>query len=191
MPPVPIVKVARHDQGRIGRHTVFDTLTQSFQLAAAAARCQRKMHAYVMQRLRPTGNGDLGMQEATALEAMRRYIQIFPAHDGKARQDRIAMIAMVVHRVAAVDPSIALILRVYRRKKLVLRGMRPIAMAMRMPVIAARNFLQENYIGIQPAQLVAQRMDHHAPVEYRQPFVDIAGGNTQMRGRLLLKAHGA
>ena len=62
MAPVPVVKIARHHQRRIGGYHALDALAQVFELAAARTRGERQMYAYAMQRFLPTRNLDLAMQ---------------------------------------------------------------------------------------------------------------------------------
>ena len=195
MTPVPVVKVTGHNQRRVGRHHALDALAQVLELAATTTRCQPQMHAHAMQRTGPVRYGNLGMQQSTRFETMRRYVLIFPAQNRKPRQDRVAMITVAVLCIATVDVEIRLGTRaipllllllpqllfepVHFCQKLVLRPARPVAMTMRVPVVTARHFLQKHHIGIQGAQLVAQRVYHHPLVEDRQALVDVTGGNAQ------------
>ena len=60
-------------------------------------------------------------------------------------------------------------------EKLVLGSLRPVFVLLRMKLVSAHHFLQENQVGMDAAQLVAQLVHHHAPVELGKSLVDVVG----------------
>ena len=126
-----------------------------------------------MQRQRQARNGNRTMQQTAFLETDACHILIVRSYDGKAREDRIAVVAMVIHHVVAVgmigpDPF---------SEKFVLRLHRPVNMLRRVPQVLALHLLQENDVSIQRTQALAQFMHHHAAVELRETLVDVPGGD--------------
>src|SRR4051812_13388016 len=76
VPPVPVVKVTG-DQGRRGRgHEPLDALAQTLELAAAAARSEREVHADAMQMRVPAGYRDLAVEKPALLETVRRDVLV-------------------------------------------------------------------------------------------------------------------
>ena len=85
------------------------------------------------------------MQQATALEAQVRDVLVVHVFDGVARQDGVAVMAVIVDDVAAVGsrrPNVF-------GKKIVLAAGWPVADAFCMPSMFALHFLQENDVGAQ------------------------------------------
>src|SRR5262249_60956336 len=105
----PVVEVARDDDRQVARGELLEAARDRLELPAAAALVQRQMHAHAMQIAPPARDGDDAVQEAAALETMVRDILVLERQKTVARQDRVAVMAVVVHRVAAVDmlPGVA------------------------------------------------------------------------------------
>src|SRR3546814_9375963 len=82
------------------------------------------------------------LQAALLLRAHRDVV-VFVAHDRKLRQQRVAVMAFGIDRVAAIGEVLAD--RV--GKKYVLRRLRPRWHAHRMGFVAAEHFLQEHEVG--------------------------------------------
>ena len=78
------------------------------------------------------------------------------------------MVAVVVDRVAPVHRRPAAFGEV-----LVLRHAGPSREAQRHALVDTLDFLQEHQIGVERAQSLAQLVNHHAPVELRQPLVNV------------------
>src|SRR5688572_30352564 len=81
---------------------------------------------------------------------------------------------MIVDRVAAVH-----MLPVGSGEKFVLRVDRTTGEAQREALVQPLYLLQENEIGVERAQAVAQLVDHEPTVELRQPFVDVERDDAQ------------
>ena len=174
--------------GACGGHEALDALAQALELAAAAARGEREMHAHAVQRHVPAGDRDLAMQQPALLEAVRGDVLVVPVLDRKARQDRVAVVAVVVDRVAAVGE----IAPHGVGEELVLRLDRPVvAVARGVAVVGALHFLQEHDVGAERAQAVAQLVDHEPPVEERKPLVDVVGDDVQAASHDGCMSHGS
>src|SRR6266404_1177734 len=100
------------------------------------------MHAHAVEVAPPARDCDDAVQEPAALEAVVRDVLVLERQKTVARQDRVAVMTVVVHRVAPIDV---------------------------LPGVA----------GEKRMQALAQLMDHHAPVEVRQPFVDVERDNPE------------
>ena len=134
------------------------------------------MNAHAMQRHVPAGDADLAMEQPALFEAVRRDVLVVPSLYGKAREDGVAVVAVVVDGVAAVSE-----IAPHRvGEELVLGLDRPVvAVARGLAVAVTLYFLEKNDVGAQHAQAVAQLVDHQAPVEKREPFVDVVRDDVQ------------
>src|SRR2546427_46354 len=92
----------------------------------------------------------------------------------RASEDGVAVMAVIVDRVAAIDvlPPIA-------GKEGVLWLDRRTGEAHRKALVQPLHLLQEDDVGIERLQALAQVVDHHAPVEMRQALVDVEGEDLQ------------
>jgi hypothetical protein len=163
VPPVPVVEVTRDDERRVARDEAFDPLAQALELTAAATRRQREMYAYAMERRVPARDDDFAVQKAAPLETMRGDILVHPVLYRKTRQDRVAVVAVVIDGVSAVGkvgPD-----RI--RQELVLRFRRPLLVALGVALVRAEHFLQKDDVGAERAETVPQLVDHHPAVEER------------------------
>src|SRR5438309_1594104 len=98
------------------------------------------------------------MQEPAAFEYVRRNVLRGLRNDGKAREHRIAVVSVAIHRISSVGHFLP-----YRaRDEFVLRFEGPIAIASGMPAMNALHFLKKQDVGGQTMQPVAQLVDHHA-----------------------------
>ena len=122
------------------------------------------------------------MQHAAALELQVRDVLIVRVKNREARQDRIAVVAVVVDHVPAVGglPDVL-------GEKFVLRRGRPVVVAVRMAEVQPLYFLQEDDVRRQMAQPLTQFMDHHATVELRETLVNVVGGDVQLHGGALCR----
>ena len=101
------------------------------------------MNADAVQRLREAGNVDDAVQETAALETQVGDVLIVGVRDRVARQDGVAVVAVVVDGVASVGggwPEAV-------SEKCVLRFGGPVFDDRSMPVVAPLDFLQEDEIG--------------------------------------------
>ena len=110
------------------------------------------------------------------LEAHMGDILIMRMLDREARQNRIAMVPVVVDDVASVGCGLPYIFG----EKVLLRLFRPVVYPAGMAVMHALNFLQEDDVRPQSTQLLAQFMHHHVLVELRESFVDVVGNNVEL-----------
>ncbi len=133
------------------------------------------------------------MQQSPALERVRRDVEVLLGDDRKSRQHRVAVMAVVRDRVLAVSdlpPDLV-------GDELVLRLDRPVLVPRRVPAVDADDLLQEHDVGGQAVEPVAQLVDHHPPVELREPLVDVVGGDGEahdlaesVRVRMLTRSGG-
>ena len=87
--------------------------------------------------------GDLTMEQAAALELQMGDVLIVTLQDGKARENRIAMMSMVINHVAAVSR-----LPEFLGEELVLRCIRPILVNFSMPEMQPLHLLKKDDVGI-------------------------------------------
>ena len=161
--------------GAFARNDALDALAQPLDLPAAAARGQREVHADAMQRRVPARDRHFAVEQPALLEAVRGDVLVVPVLDRKARQDGVAVVAVVVDRVAPVGE-----IAPHRvGEELVLRLDRPVAVARGLALVRALHFLQENDVGAERAQPIAQLVDHQPPIEERQALVDVVGDDVQ------------
>lgn len=113
------------------------------------------------------------MQQAALFKAQMGDILVVAVQDGKARQDGIAVMAVVIDHVAAIGRCRPDILG----QELVLGTGRPVLMALGMSQVQALDFLQKQDIRIEMAQALTQFVHHHPPVELREALVDVEGGD--------------
>ncbi|KAG1440726.1 hypothetical protein G6F57_018930 [Rhizopus arrhizus] len=99
-PVIPVVEIARDQDGLAVRHHAPDTLGQRQDLAGAAAGEQAQVHHEAMHR--SAVELDARMQQAALLQPMVGDVQVFVIKNGKARQQRVAMVRRVADGVAAV-----------------------------------------------------------------------------------------
>ena len=65
----------------------------------------------------------------------------------------------------------------------VLRLGRPVDVPRRVTPVDADDFLQEQDVDGEPVKPLAQLVDHHPPVELREPLVDVVGRDGETHGR--------
>ena len=116
-------------------------------LAAPAALVQREVHAQAMQVRCQPGTATSQCSRPAALEADARDVLVFARDDREARQDGVAVVAVVVDGVAPVGE-----LAPHRvGEELVLRLGGPVLEA-RVPLVLALHLLQEHDVGVERAQ---------------------------------------
>ena len=131
-----------------------------------------------MQRRAVAGQPDLAVEQAPALEGMRRDVLVLVHDDGEPGQHRVAVVTVPVDRVLAVRDLVP-----HRAgDEFVLRLDRPVDVPRRVPLVAADDFLQEEDVRIEADQSVAQLVNHHPPVELRESLVDVVGGDGEAHG---------
>src|SRR5205814_7725182 len=117
---LPIVEVPGDDEWTFLRHGGANAVAQPLELESPAARPQAQVHVDAMQPLAPAGDLDLAMQQPAALERMVRDVDVLPYRDRMAAHDGVAVVAVLVDRVHAVDAVGALV-----REEFVLRLVGP------------------------------------------------------------------
>jgi len=140
---------------------------------APAALGEREVQADAVQRLGEFRQLDLAMQQAAALQAVRRDVLVLGAQYRVAAEDGVAVVAVVVHGVAPVGvvaPDLV-------GEKLVLRLLGPVGEARGVAAVLPLHFLQEDDVGVERAQMVAQLVHHHSAVEVGKALVDVVGGD--------------
>src|SRR5687768_18386160 len=98
----PVVEVPGNDDWQVARGELLEPPGDRFQLARAATLVQRQVHAHAVQIAPPPGDGDDAVEQAAALIAVVGDVLVLERYEPEARKDRVAMVAVVVHRIAAV-----------------------------------------------------------------------------------------
>jgi hypothetical protein len=98
-----------------------------------------------VQRSRLLWQGDRAVQQAAPFEAQVGHVLVVLVQDGEAREDRIAVVAVVIDHVAAVGVVAPDVLG----EEFMLRLRRPIRMTLGMAQVQALDFLEEDDVGRQ------------------------------------------
>ncbi|MCY1177986.1 hypothetical protein D9M73_183170 [compost metagenome] len=109
------------------------------------------------------------MQQAAAFGAGDRHVQVAVLDDRVFGQQRIAVVAVRVDRVAAVGKVAPHAVG----EEFVLRGLRPAGVARGVAVVAAEHFLKEDNVGLGAAHGLAQLWQDKAPVEGGEALVGV------------------
>jgi hypothetical protein len=104
------------------------------------------------------------MQQAALLELQVGDILVVAVQDGKAREDGVAVVAVVVNHVAAIGGGCPDVFG----QEFVLRRVGPVVVVLGMAEVQALHFLQKDDVRVEVAQALAQLMHHHPPVELRE-----------------------
>ena len=115
------------------------------------------------------------MQHAAPLKTQMGHVLIVGMQDRIARQDGVAVVAVIVGHVMAVGGGLPDIFG----KKIVLRPRRPVCVIFCVAKMQALYLLQKNDVRAKGAQPLAQLVHHHAPVKLREALVDVVGGDVQ------------
>ena len=166
----PVVEIARQHHGLVGRKAV-DQIAHALQLLLAVRFLQPQVHAHRMHWQVVARRLQDAMQHAAPLRPPDGDVVVFVMRDGKLRQQGVAVVAVVIHRVAPVG-----VLRPDRvGQKFVMRHLRKIGHALRMALVAALHLLQKHQVGRHTAHGLAQLVQHEATVEGGEAFVHIHG----------------
>src|SRR5947207_14153780 len=174
----PVVEIAGDDDRQAARRELLEPPRDRLELALASALVQRKMHAHQMQIAPPSRHGHHAVQQPAALVAVVGDVLVLERKERKARQHRVAVVAVVVDGVAAVG-----MLPLAVRKELVLRLGGAGGEAHGVALVQSLHFLQEHEVRIELPQAFAQLVAHHAAIEMRQSLVDIEGDDAQAPGQ--------
>ena len=118
------------------------------------------------------------VQHAAAFEQVRGNVLVRLREDRKTREHRVTVVAMA--RIGV--PAVCDLVPDFVGDELVLRLSRPVAITRRMPPVHSLHLLQEQDVGGEAAQAVAQLMDHHAAREMGKPLVDVVGRDGEAHG---------
>ena len=142
-PISPVVEIASDDQRRIFRRHGSQVVYERIDLVAAGTAEQGKMDANAMHRPLDPGDFDGAMEQTASLEPEMRNVLILARDDRVVRQNRVAVMAVLIHHVAAiggVPPHIG-------SQELVLRLLRPGGVPAGMQVVYALDFLEKDQVG--------------------------------------------
>ena len=168
-PVAPVVEVAGHDQWRIGRHFGVHELAQQFELAPAVRFLQAEVHADGVDALLAPGHAQRAVQQAAALGAGDGDVVVLIVLDRELRQHRVAVVAMGVHRVAAIGelgPDLV-------GEELVVRVFGEVQELRRVFLVRALHLLQEDHVGADRAHGLAQLMQDELAVEEGEALVGV------------------
>ncbi len=119
------------------------------------------------------------MQQAAVLVAADGHVEVVMLDDLEFRQQRIAVIACRVHRIAPVGK-----LRPERvGEELVLRHRRPVAVALGVMFVGAVDLLQEHHVGRHAAHGLTQLRQNETPIERREALVRVHGQHRETMHR--------
>jgi hypothetical protein len=177
----PVVEVAGHDQRRGGRHLAVDQLAQLHQLALAVRLPQAEVHADGMHFHAFLGCVEHAVQQPALLVAVVRRIVVGVVANGKPRQQRVAVVAVRVHRIAAVG----MVGPHGVGQVLVLRLLGPVGVALGMQGVRAQHFLQEDDVRGDRAHGLAQLLQDEAAIEESEALVGIDGQHSKAQGHHL------
>ncbi|MCY1434529.1 hypothetical protein D9M71_505910 [compost metagenome] len=135
---------------------------------------QAQVHADGMH-LAVAGDVQHAMQQAALLVAAHRDVEVVVLDDGKLRQQRIAVVAVGVDRIAAIGE-----LRPHAvGEELVVRRRRPVPVALGVAVMVAQHFLEEYQVGFGGTHRVSQLRQDETPVQGGEALVGIDGEHLQ------------
>src|SRR5690606_2681433 len=157
----PVVEIPRHEQRCIGRHLLFDHGTERLQLRHALMLPQTEMHTDRVYVEIEHGGSQHAMQQPASLMAPDGNVDVVVRSDRKLGQQRVAMMSVWVHSIAAVGelgPDGV-------GQKLVLTVGGPARESPSMAMVRAQHFLQEDDVGVRGANGFAQLMQYEATVE--------------------------
>ena len=121
---------------------------------------------------------DRAMEQAAAFECVRRDVEVLVRDDRESRQHRVAVVAVVRYGILPVRDLVPD--RV--GDELVLRLHRPVEMPGRVSAVHAHDLLQQQNVGGEAVQPLAQLVDHHPAIELREAFVDVVGRDGEAHG---------
>src|SRR5260221_242009 len=124
---------------------------------------QRRVQDQEMRVPRPPGHRHYAVQQAAPLVAMVGHVLVLERQEAEAGKDGVAVMAVVVHGVAAVDvlPGIA-------GEVGLLRLDRAAGEAQGETMIQPLHLLQEDHVGFENMKSLAQYSVHHTQREVHQ-----------------------
>ena len=186
-PVAPVVEVAGAQQRRAPRHLADDPVDQRVGLPVAALGEQAEVDHEAVD-VAPV-DPHHAVEHATLLERVVGEVPVLAPHDREARQQRVAVVAVQIVRVAAVGALEGVPERRRLREELLLRLARPVVEARRVPVVLALHLLQEDQVGVELVQPRAQFVHARHAAQPEQvadhALVDVVGGDPQPAARPL------
>jgi hypothetical protein len=182
----PVVEVARDDDRLAVRGRILHGTDQGIGLASAAALEQPQVHDIAMHVA--DRRFQHAVQDAALFVGMVGNVVVARVGDRVGRQQRVAVVAVVVDRVHAVRG-----MQRFTGKELVLGFFRPVVMgtaqlfgiARLVTVMAALDFLQEHDVCLEQADGFLQRQYAWRTAERRHALVDVVSRNTNFHGNIL------
>ena len=176
----PVVEVAGDDQRRIRRHRLADALAQRADLPLAPALEEPEVDVDAMQRRARRGPSLISQWSRPRLSnACAEMSRFSCATIGKRDSTRVAVMAVArrprsCRRRPRARPVSAM------NSCCGLTGQSRCRAA--WPLVDAEHLLQEQDVGGEPVQPLAQLVDHHPPVELREALVDVVGRDGEAHG---------
>jgi hypothetical protein len=121
------------------------------------------------------------MQHAALLQRVVRHVVVGEIADDVARQDRIAVVPVRVHRIHAV----AAVLVAAGGEELQLRAGVIVGVA-RQPLVAVLHFLQEHDVGVDAVERQPHLVDARQAADAGHALVDVVGGDLEFHDASLL-----
>ena len=147
----PIIEVTRQDHRRIRWDMLGNTRRNAGHLRGTGETTEIQMGTQQMDRSRKTVRLDHGVDDAPPLERGNSQINIFYLFQRPSTQDRIAMMAEIIDRIAAIGVMLPhLIGEIFR-----LRFIVEIRSRLAVTSMGTLDFLQKDHVGFTGAQGVA------------------------------------
>lgn len=170
----PVVEIPGDDEWSVARRPFIDSRSQRLDLFQAGAPEQGQVYANAVKRRIEKRCLDLRVQDAAFFEAEMGDILVDRVDDWKSGEDGVAVVAVVVDDVFAIGraPDVT-------GQEFVLGIAGPVFVILGVFEVKSLYFLQKDNVGGEPIQLLFQLMNHHPPIELREPFVDVVGRDVQ------------
>jgi len=173
----PVIEITRDDERRRWVGKAFEVSGERVHLLAPRAGEQGEMDADTMKRGGHPWQMKGAMEQSPPLEPQLSDILIVRVLDRKAGKDRVAMVPVPVHHVAAIGggrPDIFC-------QEFVLGLEGPIFEFLGIPAVSALDLLKKHNVWIQVPQSPPQLMHHQVLMELRKSLVDVVGDDVKVR----------
>ena len=165
----PVVEVARHDHRRAGRDFLAHHVAQQLHLLGAVRLNQPQMHADGMHVAAMAGHFQLAVQHAAPLRAADGNVAVFKFDNRELGQHGIAVMAVVIDRIAAIGklrPDAV-------GQVFVMRLVRVVLELFAMLEMASGDLLQKHHVSAHGAHRIAQLGQDELAVEKGEALVDV------------------